>query len=193
MANLCNFEMKIVGERKNIESFIGAMQQAGDVFMGRGAQLDTIDYYDEDGYAKVIGVCKWSLEAALTLNAIDMRENPRNWGDFKKDKDGNFVLFHFDEIDVTFVTLEEACKKFDVTIEAFSSEPGCCIAEHYIVTPEGTKVHHFSDYFEYYLNDYRDMTKEEAERKIGAPISDEAWEDPDGCITIGGFRADYSI
>ena len=195
MANLCDFEMKIVGERENIELFTSAMRHTSDVFMGRGAELNVIDYYDADGYAQVAGFCKWSLASALTRNAIDMRENPERWSSTQKDKDGNFKIIGIDELDVSIVTLEEACKMFNVTIKAFSTESGNCFAEHCIVTPEGTKVNEICDYFEYYMDEYldMDMTKEEAEKEIGIPISDEDWEDPNSIIIVGGFKAEYSI
>ena len=197
MANLCDFEMVIKGERKNIDLFLDALQQKGNVYIGRGVRPDVIDFYDDEElpYAVLMGFCKWSIGSCLINNAISMREEPKIWAFDTEDESGNVIFKHADEIGVEFVTLEEACEKFNVTVEIFSSEPGCCFAEHYIVTPNGTEVSEEREYHEYPIGECKrnNMSREDAEKEFGITISIKDWEAPGEYLLVGGFKAEYSI
>ena len=164
MANLCSFTMKIKGSSKeNLLTFCEMMDQKGNIWMGRGAEIcSDIDIEDNnDGtFALVIdGWCKWSIEAALILNAISMRENPKMWS-FGNSKDV--------EQNLKFLTLYEACEELGLTMEAFSEEPGCGFGEH--IT---------------YING-----KGSCET---TPYSEEYDEEEEDYVSIGGYEWNFEI
>lgn len=185
MANLCEFEMHIKGARENIDLFLSAMQQKGKVYMGRGAVLEDISYDNKAGYAEAFGYCKWSVYAALTENAMSMRTNQDRW--VFTDENGN--LCNASDLGLEFITLEEACEKYAVTVEIYSTEPGNCFAEHYIVTPSGFEESEECTYREIDFDDYE--SKKEAEKKLGVTISEDEWAAR--CKAIGGFEHEFSV
>ena len=82
MANICDFEMHIRGTERNCEQFLNALKQNGKYWMGRGAEFDVFDEdVDDDGTKTVYitGWCKWSLWAALSANAVEMKTRPEIW------------------------------------------------------------------------------------------------------------------
>lgn len=182
MANICSVEMKIVGKRPNIDLFIAALEQKNMVYMGRGLWITDREFDDEAGYALLSGECKWSIEAALIDNAISMRETPSAWS-FGKDAPEK----------IEFLTLPEACKKYSVSVEAFSTEPGCEFSEHYVVDPSGIQVDETCDYIEVWLDHDEYSSKEEAEKELKVSISDEDWENEASIVISGGFEVCYSI
>lgn len=144
MANICSFSMQVKGTRENIEKFFEAMTQAKDVWMGRGSEAD-IEYEDEDGRAQIDGWCKWSIQSALIDNALSMR---------KQQMTGEGYWYWGDEIQNVkeFITLFEACKKYNVNMEVYSEEPGCCFSEHYKYE-NGKILDECVDYEEHYDDD----------------------------------------
>ena len=175
MANICSFSMCVKGKKENIEAFYNAMIQNGKIYMGRGADAE-IQYEDEENKAFIDGNCKWSVQSALVSNAIDMRNNPSAWywGD------------GVDPKELEFITLFEACKKWNLDMEVYSEECGCCFQEHYVVVNGDTICDECVDYYEYWLDEYE--TKEEAEEELGIEITDEEWNNNDGYINRGGFE-----
>jgi hypothetical protein len=167
--------MKVRGERDNIEKFYNAMMQQGNVYMGRGADA-SIDYDDEDGTAQIEGWCKWSVASAMVSNAVSMRTEPNTWywGD------------GVDSSSLEFVTLFEACKKWNIDMEVYSEEPGCCFQEHYLVIDGDIVCDDCTEWNEYCIEDFE--TKEEAESELGIEITDEEWNSGDIFISRGGFE-----
>lgn len=124
MANMCNFVMRVKGSKKNIESFRLALEQKGSEWMGRGAWVNSSKtLVSNSNYAVVelTGEVKWSIEAALVLNAISMRTEPEKW----YCPSGKVT-------DFTYITLPEACEKYEIEMELFSVEPGCEFIEHIV-------------------------------------------------------------
>ena len=172
MANLCSFSMCVNGTHDNIEKFYNAMSQNGNMYMGRGAEAD-IKYEDEECKAFIDGWCKWSIQSALVDNAISMRTEPNIW-------------YWGDGVDVStleFITLWEACERWNLEIEVYSEEPGCCFQEHYMYV-DGEMSCDCVEQNEYCLDDYK--SKEEAEQDLSINITDEEWNDG-GFINRGGF------
>ena len=179
MANLCNFIMKIKGNRENIEMFLDALLHKGDIYIGSGAHLEGLEYDDEDDSAVIWAYCKRSIINALRNDAIYVRNAEIN--PHRKERR---------------VTLEEACKIFDVMAETYSEEPFEGFAEHYLITPqEGVEISEEREYREYPIGEYKrnNMTKEDAERELGITISKEDWEGPDDFLIVGGFYAEFGI
>lgn len=174
MANICNFSMMVKGKHEDIEKFYKAMSQDGNIYMGRGAEAEI--NYDGDGAdrAQIDGWCKWSIQSALIDNAISMRREPERWA------------FHgVDVNELEFITLLEATKKWNLVIEAYSEEPGCCFQEHYIFDNGYVLCDECVDYYEYWVDEYD--TKEEAEEELEMEFTDEEWESGD-TICRGGFE-----
>lgn len=179
MANMCNFEMRVKGRRVDIETFFKAMSQVGHYIMGRGADADiNYDDNDPDTSASIYGWCKWSVYSAMVDNAIDMRENPDNWcwGD-DEERDPN----------PEYITLWEACKKWNLDMEVYSCEPGCEFQEHYMVVDGDIVCDECEEYHEYWIADYE--TLEEAEEELDIEITDEEWEAREfNDVIRGGFE-----
>ena len=175
MANICSFSMFVRGKVENINLFYDAMCQKGNVYMGRGVDAE-INIDEEDGSAFIDGWCKWSIQSALIGNAIDMRNNPTRW----------YWGPNVDPLKLEFVTLFEACKKWNIDMEVYSEEPGCCFQEHYMVVNGDVVADECVEWNEYYLGDF--SSKEEAETELGIEITDEEWENKDEYISRGGFE-----
>ena len=182
MANMCDFEMRVAGRRVDIAAFFDAMEQRGKYIMGRGASADI--YYDDDEpttKATIYGYCKWSVMSALVDNAIDMRKHPENWcwpGSDERDDDCEYI------------TLFEACRKWNLDMEVYSAESGCCFQEHYMIEDGTLTCEDCVDYYEYYIGDYE--TIEEAEAELDTDITNEEWLEGE-FITRGGFEWEFSI
>lgn len=174
MANICSFSMCVKGKHEDIESFYNAMFQKGNIYMGRGADAD-INYEDEENRAFIDGWCKWSIQSALIDNAISMRKNPDGW----------YWGEDTDKSKLEFVTLIEASEKWNLIVEVYSEESGCCFQEHYVVDNGDLIVEDCVDYYEYYLGEYN--TKEEAEKELDIKITDEEWNSGEDYISRGGF------
>lgn len=175
MANLCSFKMRLRGERENIEKFHKAMMQEGDIWMGRGADAD-IEYDDGQNTATIWGTCKWSVISALIDNAISMRAEPKMW---------NFGKDEWNKLE--FVTLWEACEKWQLDMEVYSEECGFEFQEHFGYINGGEITYdECVDWQEYDVDDYE--TKEEAEEELEEKFTDEEWNNQeDGRICRGGF------
>ena len=175
MANICSFDMRVRGNHANIEKFYNAMMQNGTIYMGRGADAQ-IEFEDDD-YAAITGWCKWSVVSAMVDNAESMRSNPEKWwwGD------------NVDPKNIEFVTLFEACKKWNIDMEVYSEESGCCFQEHYVFVDGDLICEECVEWNEYYLGDYE--TKEEAEKELDIEITEEEWASgADDYISRGGFE-----
>lgn len=173
MANICSFSMYVRGNHGDIEQFYNAMNQKGNIYMGRGADAEIV-WYDDD-VAAIDGQCKWSIQSALIDNAISMRKEPDKWywGEGISSKDFEFV------------TLFEACKKWNIVMEVYSEECGCEFQEHYICDKGEVICDECVEYHEYCICDYE--TKTEVEEELGIKITDEEWEREDW-IQRGGFE-----
>ena len=177
MANMCYFEFVVVGDSKeNIQAFLNAMQQEGTLYMGRGAAIfSRNEIQEEDGKFRFesAGECKWSLEAALILNAENTREEPEHW----------FFGDNIDSSTLEFITLPEASERFQVDVEMYSEELGCEFQEHKWLERGKYLVDDCVQYRECYLDEYD--TKEEAEEDYGRTFSEEEWKE--GQAYDGGF------
>lgn len=174
MANICTFAMKVSGKKEGIEKFLRALTQEGDVWMGRGACGD--EEWDSEDSATFYGECKWAMGAALVDNALSMAhqkstgEGHWSWDEESQKRE--------------YVTLEQACEMYDVEIEAYSEEPGCCFAEHIQYSKDEGYFCEVADFYEYYLDEFE--TLEEAKEELNLDdITEEEFEG--GYCRRGGF------
>lgn len=172
MANICSFLMKVRGNKEDIINFHKALNQEGKIWMGRGAETDLT--FEEDAAAFMMGWCKWSVQSALIDNAVSMRTEPERW-------------YHAPgEEEHEYITLWEACKRWNLVMEVYSEEGGCCFQEHFVCDKGDVICYECEDWYEYDVYDYE--TKEEAEEDLDEEFTDEEWENrEDGRITRGGF------
>ena len=85
-----------------------------------------------------------------------------------------------------YITLWEACKKWNLIIEVYSEENGCEFQEHFICDKGDVICNECVEWDEYDVYDYE--TKEEAEEDLGIKFTDEEWKNQeDGRICRGGF------
>lgn len=174
MANICSFLMKVKGNREDITEFYMAINQKGKIWMGRGAETD-LGFVD-DKTALMSGWCKWSVISALVDNAISMRTHPELW-------------YHTPgEEEHEYITLFEACEKWNIIMEVYSEECGMQFQEHYRCDKGRIIYQECVGWEEYDIDDYE--TKEEAEEELETEFTDEEWANADdGRITRGGFKS----
>lgn len=181
MANCCEVNFKIVGEKKHIEFMLRSLQQEKGIFVGRGMSMYETPNYEDLGDGKFacegFGDVKWSIRSALFDNAISMRENPSMWY-FGEDVDVNKIQF---------VTLAEASKLFNVDVEMYSTEPWCCFAEHYLIKDGEIIIDEQVPYFEMYHEYLTDETIAEIEEGLGRKLLEDEIGGNDDYIIIGGY------
>lgn len=175
MANICSFVMKARGSKENVEQFHKAMRQEGNIWMGRGADVDlTFEDDGEDGAFYMSGWCKWSILSALIDNAISMRTEPNMWSKEEGWENREYI------------TLYEACERWDIIMEVYSEEGGCQFQEHFICDKGKVLCEDCVHWEEYDIYDYD--SREEAEEDLGVKFTDEEWaNEDDGRICRGGF------
>lgn len=175
MANICSFLMKVRGHKENIIQFHKALTQDGKIWMGRGAEAD-LEFEYED-FATLTGTCKWSIQSALIDDAVSMRTNSRNWYFGEGLTSANFE----------FVTLYEACRRWNLIMEVYAEEGGCCFQEHFVCDKGEVLCDDCVDWEEIWVEDYE--TKEEAEADLKMTITDKEWATglEEGHFCRGGF------
>ena len=173
MANICSFLMKVRGSKEDIIQFHKALTQDGKIWMGRGAETDL--EFEDDDLASLSGWCKWSVVTALVDNAISMRTEPWRWHSEPGEEEREYI------------TLYEACKRWNLVMEVYSEEGGCQFQEHFICDKGEVLCEECVGWEEYDIGDYE--SKEEAEEDLGVEFTDEEWANHDDYrITRGGFE-----
>lgn len=125
MANVCDFSMKVVGDKPNVDQFVSALEQKGKFCMGRGGVIEIKD--DFDGGSLLEGEVMWSLASSLIGDAISMREQKETGKGYWYWTEDDFIDNH------EFITLPEASELFGVNVEAYSTEPWHEFAEHILI------------------------------------------------------------
>ena len=176
MANICSFLMKVRGNKEDIIQFHKATSQEGKIWMGRGACANL--EFEEDDLAELAGTCKWSIQSALIDDAVSMRTNSRNW----------YFGEGLTSEDFEFVTLYEACRLWNLVMEVYAEESGCCFQEHFVCDKGEVLCDDCVDWEEYWVEDYE--TKEEAEEELETKITDGEWTIglEEGRFCRGGFE-----
>lgn len=182
MPNYCNYSMRAVGTKENIEEFIKVMNAGYDygtmefdydrhMFRVFEAVSDEIDEYDDGVFAVIInGYCAWSVRSCMFDDGYYGRIKERYSDDFRG----------------TTLLLES--KKLGLNIEVFSEESGMCFQEHYMIIDGELVCDECVDWGEYWVEEYE--TKEEAEEDLEIAITDEEWNEAqsEGYFARGGFE-----
>lgn len=173
MANNCDFEMNIAGEKAAVNEFVQMLKWEGPFEEQGLGRIYDFDEIEVKTLAKVNdkelislqggGDCAWSVLTAM------MQE-------YRKD----------------FPSLESETKRLGLALEVWSSESGCTFQEHYIIDKGNVLVDECVTYIEYWPDC---MDEEEIEALCKQEgISKEAFEeiiDRDGFYGAGGFGDDY--
>ena len=179
MPNYCNYSMKVVGTKQNIQEFIKVIQAdynyydmtfSYDRHMFRvfEAEHDEIEERADGRFETVInGYCAWSVASCMFAAGY--------YRDSQKSHPDNFKG----------TTLDIESKNLNLDIEVYSEEPGCCFQEHYIIINGDIVCDECVDWYEYWVEEYE--SKEDAQEELEIEITDEEWDTCDGCIRRGGF------
>lgn len=166
MANICKFEMKIVGSFENMQKFYEALIQKDDIWIGRGAGNTNIRYDENKQSAIIDGRVSWTIKNALVIAANDM----------KKEKE------------IQCLTLWEACKLYDVVMEVYSKEDGTQFQQHILCNKGNVEIDDTVNWYEYVEEQFEVYeTKEEMEKELEITLSEQEWQDK--YATGGGFKS----
>ena len=117
MAETCEFTMYLNGTMENIENFFEALTHKKNTYIGKGAKANILHVYNDA--AVIHGTCKWSIQASLINSALLMKSQIKTYG--------NPITTASEEI----LTLSEACKKYHLTIKAYSGGENSNLQEYY--------------------------------------------------------------
>lgn len=182
MPNYCDYEMRVVGKKENVEEFTKVMTANYDYYKmefsydrhmgGRVFEANTwaFEKMDNDVWAAMIdGYCAWSVHSCMFDGGHTY------YNDLKS--------IYKEKCRSTTIPIE--AERLDLGVEVFSKECGMGFQEHYIVRKGEITTDECVDYIEYYVEEYN--TKEEAEKELEIEISDEEWESGECSIVRGGF------
>lgn len=175
MANICCFNLKAVGTKKNLEKFYKEIHAdydstnnvcvyEGEVVTCMGYRISFTRYFDEcykEGTIETFGDCAWSISSCIRENRGELYGNLHDW-----------------------------TKRLKIKIEVYSEEPGMGFAEHYLYDSGHCIICDVVDFEEFYIGEFD--SKEQAEEELEVGFTDEEWESSDGdYIRRGGFGEDY--
>ena len=200
MPNLCDYTMKIVGEKEKIATLIKYLQNdywyVEDENSYRPTEEQIRKYshcYEEDNWKlytnaekhfyRVFSACPDEKDGEIIYQkSSDGRWETYVCGDCAWSVAAcmmdSFLSYYSQSRNEPLrehgTTLEIESKELDLDVEVVSAEPGCCFSEHYLYKNGELLADECFDYQEYCLDDFE--TKEEAEKENGISITDDEWE-----------------
>lgn len=164
MANNCCYDMRITGRKENVNEFIRMMKWEDEyAICGLGRVFSCYSHEPEviEGdivYVDVFGDCAWSVSTAMMARAG--REH----------------------------SLESETERLGIIVEVYSSEPGCCFQEHYLINKGWIEIDECVDYEEHWVEEFDSIEayNEEFDTNFTEDMIDE-----NGNVCIGGFGDDY--
>ena len=184
MANYCDYEMRIVGEKENVNKLISYLKAdyrytgdnwklekcTADKHFFRVFEANHDEDYDEikeNGLfeAFVYGDCAWSVESCM-FDAEYGYIGDKLYGTYYFDckNDGRV-----NNEDFRGTHMVEATKDLNLTVEIYSREPGACFMEHFIVDKGNIITQENCKWYEVYD------------------------EEEDTYVSVGGYEVEYSI
>lgn len=163
MANHCDFDMLIVGDKKeNVEEFVKYLNADFDYNEDGVSKTTKADHHffrifettegdeeeREDGTytIQIGGCCAWSISSCMMDGGYTYYEQ---WMERLKENP---------ELATTFkgITLAKACEKLNLTVEIFSADAGCGFMEHIICDKGEVTLNNCH-------TDYREIKNEDGE------------------------------
>lgn len=203
MPNLCDYTMKIVGEKDKIATLIKYLQndywyvEDGNSYRPSDEQIGKYSFCYEEGNWKL-----YTNAEKHFYRVFDAFPDEKD-GEiiYQESNDGRWETYVYGDVAWSVcscmmdaplsyyseskneplrehgTTLEIESRNLDLNVEVFSAEPGCCFAEHILYKKGELLVDECLDYQEYCLDEFE--TKEEAEEEYGISITDDEWEKKD--------------
>lgn len=155
MANYCDFQMKIVGERQNVQALASYLQA---------------NYHYQDGYSNctadkhffcVIETKIMRERSLLSGDYMMMLQGCCSWSVRRCMFEGEYTYYNgWTEEDRSNLKesfrgthLEEVTKALDLKVEIHSQEPHCGFREHYIVEAGQVTFENFESFNLYFDNE----------------------------------------
>lgn len=205
MPNWCNYQAHIKGKKEAVLKLAEWLQAnykysrddgLPPVYVERdGKEIPTehhigyrvFDFYienygdEEDGFALWgCGDCAWSVMSCMFNLGIGCYMSDKGLPQESKS-----------------ISINDACKELGVSIEIYSTEPGCAFAEHYLINSEGeTVINEETEYYELWFgnvegDDYADYLKYCESEDFEPDITKEEWDEMiangEESIVKGGF------
>ena len=187
MPNYCNYSMKVVGNKENIEEFIKVLQcnynyRTNEFTFKRHfwrvfeAEPESIEERSDGKYETYVnGYCAWSVFSCM----MD--------GDGTYQNDKKKEIIDSDEVIINHgTTLQAESENLGLDIEIYSTEPGIEFAEHYLYKHGEEIINEETKYSELYFDSEDEM--KEYNKKQG---TDYKRDEYDGYIVIGGYQGSF--
>lgn len=163
MPNYSYYEMKIKGTKKNVEKCIRAMRWEGEYADNGVGRVFNCDIIEQNDNFTIVGG-----DCAWSISsAMRKGENENN--------------------------IEKLSKKLNLSIEAYSEEPGCEFQEHFCVINGNIQLDECVDYIETYEEDVPELddcfwTQQVV---VEAGVTKDNYTDylADGYLHIGGYSS----
>lgn len=168
MANICSFDMRITGKEEAIKEFASMLRWEGKFeHAGLGRVYDfepDIAELEETAVPGIYtvtgyGSCAWSVLTAMCE-------------EYRKDAP----------------SLESETERLGLVVEIYSSEPGCCFQEHYLIAKGDVITDECVDYEEHWIGS--SSLLEEYNKQYGTAFTPDMLNE-DGNIAIGGFGEQF--
>ena len=130
VANNCFYDMKVVGKKENVDELIRILLYKNEnLYMYRIFSADVYEEWYSDGkyYVVLCGDVAWSVISTMLKDITSNKSNLTN--------------------------LQSETKRLTLSVEIFSSEPGMCFQEHFILSNGEIKVDECVDYTECYFDE----------------------------------------
>ena len=191
MANNCCYEMKIKGKETNVKEFLTIIQykHPKEIHFARIFSAEILNEYTDKNnqyIAEVAGDCVWSVYYCMFTG---------------------FATYYTDtckEIP-TLSNIPKESKRLNLDIEIYSTEPGMCFAEHYIVKNGNIEIDETTHYERHYYESVDPLTIYDPSEEEIKNFNEwkKEWNLPDDltldqlddndCVEIGGFNKGYHI
>ena len=214
MPNYCDYTMKVVGKRENVEKLVKYLN-AGYSYVEDGENYpwcteENREKYSmrfDDGAKHLYTNAEkhfWRVFDAIDEYDFDgtvawisgycawsvyccMLGGPQTYSQVREDD--KFLKLKTEHS----TTMEEATKELDLVVEIFSCEPGMGFAEHYVIDNGEVTTDENFDYHEFWLD--KEKSKQECEAELKTEITDEEWENNDYIIRteINPYDPEWTI
>lgn len=162
MANNCFYQMKIAGTKKNCQKWLDRMndyEEDNHFWRIFNAEIINESGDDDDYEMEISGDCAWSLESCCRASGYS------------------------DGVDLFRVNTQD----LDITMEAYSKEPGLEFSEHYIYEKGVCIADECVPYREYYWDTDEYPTYEEYKKEYRDAPDEETIIENDYWWSRGGF------
>lgn len=178
MPNICDFDMKVEGRKKDIDTFAEWLDADYNYYVDDSgvprAECSSdhhfhrvFNVYRDESDAKedeittelIYGDCAWSVAVCM------LRHSGSSY--YNRGADDVFRYIYND------IDLVESSWLLHLKIEVYSKEPGMCFAEHYLIDNGKMIIDDCTEYSELYLAEYE--TKEQAEEDLNTTITNKEW------------------